>query len=222
MSVIDGRRAPPAREPSCGTDRPEGVTGVSNFPSEVDFDIGNTTKDCGRPREAAVGVPGVEFTADICFMWEFGERRFGDLLGDRGTSIAPEFAACRCCGEAVLNFVAEGRAMDRLLCGFITESLGRSVDGFEIASFRLSLVWTTPPPHRSTKSYTELCLPLCLGPGVFSADLDTVNPTASSGVSSSLEDILPSRGDSNVGCAFQSSEEGRSREERVADSVSES
>lgn len=68
ISVIDGRRVPPTREPLWGTDRPEGVAGVSNFPSEVDFAIGNTSRDCGRPREAAVGVPEAEFTADICFM----------------------------------------------------------------------------------------------------------------------------------------------------------
>ena len=95
MSVIDDRRGALTREPSWGTDRPEGVTGVSNFPPEVDFDIGNANKDCGRPREAAVGVPEGEFTADICFTWEFGERRLGDLLGDRGASIAPECVACR-------------------------------------------------------------------------------------------------------------------------------
>jgi len=221
--VIDGRREPPTREPSWGTDRAGGVAGVSNFPSEVDFDVGNTNNDCGRPREVAVGVLGVGFTADICFMWEFGERRFGDLLGDRDTSIAPERAGCRCCGEVVPNFMAEGIAMDRLLGGFATESCGGSVDGFGSESFRRSLVWTTPPPHRSTKSCTELCLPLCLGPDFFSTDFDTLNPTASSGLSSSLEDIFPSREDSNVGCVFRSSEEAdRSNEGRVADPVAES
>ena len=110
--------------------------------------------------------------------------------------------------------------MDRLLGGFNAESWGRSVDGFGTTSFRRSLVWTTPPPHMSTRSCTELCLPLCLGPDAFSTDLDALNPTTSSGLSSSLEDIFPSREDPNVGCVLRSSEEeDRSKEERAADPV---
>lgn len=220
ISVIEGRRGPPTRELSWGTAKPDGVIGVSDFPSEVDFDVGNTSKDCGRPRETAVGVPGIRFAADTCFTWELGERRLGDLLGDRGTSSVPERAACRCCGELAVSFAAEGTAMDRLLGGFVTVS---GASGFGSASLRRSLVWTTPPPHRSTKSCTELCLLLCLRPDAFSTDFDALKPTTSSGLSSSLDDIFPSRGDSNGGCILQSSEEeDRWNVERFAYPVSES
>lgn len=70
MSVIEVRRAPCLRELSSGTDRPVGFDGVSVFPSEVDFDIGKTSIDCGLARKDETGVLPDEgvFAADACFV----------------------------------------------------------------------------------------------------------------------------------------------------------
>lgn len=69
MSVIEVRRTPCLRGLSSGTDRPVGFGGVSVFPSEVDFDIGKASIDCGLTREDEGVLPdeGV-FAPDACFM----------------------------------------------------------------------------------------------------------------------------------------------------------
>lgn len=192
ISVMDVRRDPFFRNPSCGTLNPVGVLGVSDFPSETGFDTGNSKRDWGRVWDNVGAGDAVEAKVDIRLTCDTGERRPDVLLGGRGASTAPpsDERACAHCG--VPSVVASGAIIERVFDECVTRSLlGLRTAGSCVASFTLSLVCTTPPPQRSTRSCTELCLPLRFRTELlpFSASLPGITPAASSGLSTSLEDF---------------------------------
>jgi len=128
MSVIEVRRRPCLRGLSSGTDRLVGFDGVSVFPSEVDFDIGKASIDCGLAREDETGVLPDEgvFVLDACFVW--GKGRLGDRLGERRWE-ALSSGGCDCIrGDVGLGLAIEEMAIDLLFCSFTPKSLVGSLN----------------------------------------------------------------------------------------------